>query len=41
MIHFDSNTLVTEIVGSLKYLSNFWKFLDFALVNYEIELNLR
>ena len=41
MIHFDNNTLVTEIVGSLKYLSNFWKFLDFALVNYEIELNLR
>ena len=41
MIHFDNNTLVTEIVGSLKCLSNFWKSLDFALVNYEIELNLR
>ena len=34
----DINTLNTEVVVSLKYLSNFWRFLDLPLINCEIEL---
>ena len=36
----DNNTLNAEVVVPLKYLSNFWSFLDLPLINYEIELNL-
>ena len=36
----DINTLNTEVVVSLKYLSNFWRFLDLPLINCEIELYL-
>ena len=35
-----NNTLHTEVVVTLKYLSNFWRFLDFPLINFETELNL-
>ena len=37
----NNNTLLdTEVVVSLKYLSSFWRFLDFPLINCEIELDL-
>ena len=36
----DNNTLDTEVVVPLKYLSNLWKFLDLPMVNCEIELDL-
>ena len=36
----DNNTLDTEVVVPLKYLSNFWRFLDLPLINSEIELGL-
>ena len=32
--------LNTEVVGPLKYLSNFWKFLNLPLINCEIEHDL-
>ena len=35
----DNNILDTEVVVSLKCLSNFWKFLDLPLFNCEIELD--
>ena len=36
----DNNSLDTEVVVPLKYLSNFWRFLDLPLINSEIELGL-
>ena len=36
----DNNTLDTEVVVPLKYLSNFLGFLDLPLINCEIELDL-
>ena len=37
----DNNTLDTEVVVPLKYLSNFWRSLDLPLINCEIELDLK
>ena len=34
----DNNTLNTEIVVSLKYVSNFWRFFNLPLINCEIKL---
>ena len=36
----DNNTLDAEVVVPLKYLSNFWRFLNLSLINCEIELDL-
>ena len=36
----DNNELDTEVVIPLKYLRNFWIFLDLLLIKYEIELDL-
>ena len=36
----DNNTIETEVVVPLKYLSNFWRCLDLPLINCEIELDL-
>ena len=36
----DNKRLETEVNVSLKYLSNFWRSIDFVLINYEIELDL-
>ena len=36
----DDDTLDTEIVFSLKYLSNFWIFLDLLLINCKIDVKL-
>ena len=36
----DNNTLDKEVVVSLKYLGNFWRFLDLPLINSELELDL-
>ena len=36
----DNNTLDSEVVVPLRYLSNFWRSLDLPLINCEIELNL-
>ena len=36
----DNNTLSTEVDFPLKYLSNFWRFLDLSLINREVELDL-
>ena len=36
----NDNTLDTEVVVPLKYLSNFWRSLHLPLINYEIELDL-
>ena len=36
----DDNTLDTEVVVSLKCLSNFWRFLKLPLINCGIELAL-
>ena len=37
----DNNTLDTELVVSLKYLSNFWRFLDLCLMlNFMFQLLL-
>ena len=33
--------LKTEVVVSLKYLSNFWRFLDLPLISCEIELAMK
>ena len=33
--------LNTEVVVPLTYLSNFWRYLDFPLINCEIELELK
>ena len=35
----NKNILDAELVVPLKYLSNFWRFLDFSSTNYEIEYN--
>ena len=37
----DNNILNAEVVVLLKYLSNFWEFLDLPLINCEIELDLK
>ena len=37
----DNNILDAEVAIPLKYLSNFWKSLDFPLIKCEIELDLR
>ena len=34
----NNNTLETEVVVPLKYLSNFWRFFNLQLVNCEIDL---
>ena len=34
------NILEAEVVALLKYLSNFWRSLDLALINCEIEFDL-
>ena len=36
----NTNTLDREIVFRLKYLSNFWRFLDLSLINSKIEHDL-
>ena len=36
----DNNILDPEVVVLLKYLSNFWRFLDLTLIKREIELDL-
>ena len=36
----NENRLNAEVVVPLKYLSNFWRYLDFQLINCEIELHL-
>ena len=36
----DNNTLNVEVVVPLKYLSNFWRFLDLPVINCEIKLDL-
>ena len=36
----DNNTLNIDIVVPLKYLSNFWRFLDLPLITCETELDL-
>ena len=36
----DDNTLDTEVVVPLKFVSNFWRLLDLPLINCEIELDL-
>ena len=35
----DNNTLNAEVVVPLRYLSNFWRFLDLPLINCEIQLD--
>ena len=37
----DNKKLDTEVIVSLKHLSNFWRFLDLPLVNCEIEIDLK
>ena len=37
----DNSRLNTEAVVPLRYLSNFWRYLDLPLSNCEIELDLR
>ena len=37
----NNNKLDAEIVAPLRYLSNFWRYLDLPLINCEIELDLR
>ena len=34
------NILDKEVIVQLKYVSNFWRFLDLPLINCEIELDL-
>ena len=36
----DNNTLDIEVAVPLKYLSNFWRYLDPPLINCEIEIDL-
>ena len=36
----DNNTLHTDFVVPLKYLSNFWRSLDLLIINCEIKLDL-
>ena len=37
----DNNKLNAEVVVPLKYLSNFWKFLNLPLINCELFLFLK
>ena len=37
----NNNMLDAKVVVPLKYLSNFWRFLDLPLINCEIELDLK
>ena len=37
----NNNKLDAEVVGPLKYLSNFGEFLDLPMINCEIELDLK
>ena len=37
----NNNILDAKVVVPLKYLSNFWRFLDLPLINCEIELDLK
>ena len=36
----NNNILEAEVIVPLKYLSNFWRFVDLSWVNSEIKLNL-
>ena len=36
----NNNILHAEVVVPLKYLSNFWRYLDLSLINCEVELDL-
>ena len=36
----NNNILEAEVIVPLKYLSNFWRFVDFSWINSEIKLNL-
>ena len=36
----DNNTLDAQVVFPLKHFSNFWRSLDFPLINCEIKLDL-
>ena len=36
----DSNRLDAEVVVSIKYLSNFWRYLDLPLINCEVKVDL-
>ena len=36
----DNNTSDTEVISTLKYLINFWRFSDLNLFNCEVELDL-
>ena len=36
----DNNTLDIEVVSPLKHLGNFWRILDFPLINCEVKLDL-
>ena len=36
----NNNTLYPQVFVPLKYLSNFWRFLDLSLINCEIEFDL-
>ena len=36
----DNDTLDTDVVVPLKYLSNFWRSLGLLIINCEIELDL-
>ena len=36
----NDNILEAEVVDPLKYLSNFWRYLDLPLINCEIEFYL-
>ena len=37
----DNNKLDAEVVALLRYLSNFWRFLDLPLIQCEIEVDLK
>ena len=36
----NNNILDVKVVAPLKYLSNFWRYLDLSLINCEIETDL-
>ena len=36
----DNNILCAEVAKPLRYLTNFWRSLDLALINCEMELDL-
>ena len=37
----DDSRLDTQVVAPSKYLSKFWRFLDFSLINCEIYLEMK